>query len=123
MGTYLYVRLLLYTRANLDCGQELSHHNFTLEPMFDLTRPTAFVIHGYRPTGAPPIWINHIVHLLAAQEDMNILVVDWNRGAANLNYFTAVANTRRTAANITAFIENMEVSPHTPHTGRGTRVS
>lgn len=109
MGTYLYVRLLLYTRANLECGQELSHHNFTQEPLFNVSRPTTFVIHGYRPTGAPPIWINHIVHLLAAQKDMNILVVDWNRGAANLNYFTAVANTRGTAVNITGFIESMEV--------------
>ncbi|KAA0704582.1 Lipase member H [Triplophysa tibetana] len=108
MGTNLYVRLLLYTRANLDCGHKLSHHNFTLEPLFDLTRPTTFVIHGYRPTGASPVWINHIVQLLAAQEDMNILVVDWNRGAANLNYFTPVTNTRRTAANITGFIESME---------------
>ncbi|KAK9953267.1 hypothetical protein ABG768_017272 [Culter alburnus] len=108
IGTNLYVRLLLYTRANLECGQELSHHNFTQEPLFDVTRPTTFVIHGYRPTGAPPIWINHIVHLLAAQKDMNILVVDWNRGAANLNYFTAVANTRGTAKNITGLIESME---------------
>ncbi|KAG1943930.1 lipase member H-like [Pimephales promelas] len=108
IGTNLDVRLLLYTRANLECGQELPHHNFTQEPLFDVTRPTTFVIHGYRPTGAPPIWINHIVHLLAAQKDMNILVVDWNRGAANLNYFTAVANTRGTAVNITGLIESME---------------
>uniref|UniRef100_A0A672SWA6 Lipase member H-like n=1 Tax=Sinocyclocheilus grahami TaxID=75366 RepID=A0A672SWA6_SINGR len=108
MGTYLYVRLLLYTRANLECGQELPHHNFTQEPLFNVSRPTTFVIHGYRPTGAPPIWINLIVHLLAAQKDMNILVVDWNRGAANLNYFTAVANTRGTAVNITGFIESMK---------------
>ncbi|XP_017572469.1 lipase member H isoform X1 [Pygocentrus nattereri] len=107
IGTNLYVRLLLYTRANLDCGQELPHHNFTKELLFDVKKPTTFVIHGYRPTGAPPIWINHIVHLLAAQVDMNILVVDWNRGAANLNYFIAVTNTRRTAINITGFIERM----------------
>ncbi|XP_053530736.1 lipase member H isoform X4 [Ictalurus punctatus] len=107
IGTNLYVRLLLYTRANLDCGLELPHHNFTKVPLFHVTRPTTFVIHGYRPTGAPPIWINHITRLLAEQADMNVLVVDWNRGAANLNYFTAVANTRRTATNITAFIRRM----------------
>ncbi|KAB5533258.1 hypothetical protein PHYPO_G00129710 [Pangasianodon hypophthalmus] len=107
IGTNLYVRLLLYTRANLDCGYELPHHNFTKVPLFHVTRPTTFVIHGYRPTGAPPIWINHITQLLAEQADMNVLVVDWNRGAANFNYFTAVANTRHTAANITAFIHRM----------------
>ncbi|XP_042561873.1 lipase member H isoform X2 [Clupea harengus] len=108
IGTNLYVRLLLYTRAKLECGQELPHHTFTSQPLFNLSRPTAFVIHGYRPTGAPPIWIDHLVHLLARQEDMNILVVDWNRGACNLNYFTAIANTRGTAANLTGFIQRMQ---------------
>ncbi|XP_062377985.1 lipase member H isoform X1 [Sardina pilchardus] len=108
IGTNLYVRLLLYTRANLDCGQELAHHRLAAQPLFNLSRPTAFVVHGYRPTGAPPIWIDHLVRLLALQQDMNVLVVDWNRGAANLNYFTAVTNTRRTAANITGFIQKMQ---------------
>uniref|UniRef100_A0A665URH2 Lipase, member Ib n=1 Tax=Echeneis naucrates TaxID=173247 RepID=A0A665URH2_ECHNA len=104
----LYVRLLLYTRSNLDCGRELDHHRLSSQPLFNLSRPTAFVIHGYRPTGAPPIWIDHIVHLLAEQEDMNVIVVDWNKGAANLNYFTAVTYTREAARNLTGFIMTME---------------
>ncbi|XP_035269062.1 lipase member H isoform X1 [Anguilla anguilla] len=108
MGTNLNVKLLLFTRANLDCGRELSHLKLMDQPLFQLTRPTAFVIHGYQPTGAPPVWVGHIVRLLAAQEDMNILVVDWNRGAANLNYYSAVANTRKAAENITAFIQNIQ---------------
>ncbi|CAN9506212.1 unnamed protein product [Ophioblennius macclurei] len=108
LGTSLYVRLLLYTRANLDCGREVRHHRLSSQPPLNLRRPTAFVIHGYRPTGAPPIWIDHIVHLLAAQEDLNVIVVDWNRGAANLNYFTAVSYTREAAYNLTAFILTME---------------
>uniref|UniRef100_A0A8C6M8X9 Lipase I n=1 Tax=Nothobranchius furzeri TaxID=105023 RepID=A0A8C6M8X9_NOTFU len=108
MGTSLYVRLLLYTRSNLECGREINHHHPSSQPLFDLHRPTAFVIHGYRPTGAPPIWINHVVHLLAQQEDMNIIVVDWNRGAANFNYFTAVSYTREAAHNLTGFIKTMQ---------------
>ncbi|XP_059183093.1 lipase member H [Centropristis striata] len=108
MGTSLYVRLLLYTRFNLDCGRELDHHRPSSQPLFDASRPTAFVIHGYRPTGAPPIWIDHLVHLLAEQRDMNIIVVDWNRGAANLNYFTAVSYTREAAYNLTGFILTMQ---------------
>lgn len=109
MGTSLYVRLLLYTRSNLGCGRELNHHHLSTQPLFHLSRPTAFVIHGYRPTGAPPTWIEHIVHLLAEQEDMNIIVVDWNQGAANLNYFTAVTYTREAANNVTRFIMTMQV--------------
>ncbi|PWA25067.1 hypothetical protein CCH79_00019096 [Gambusia affinis] len=108
MGTSLYVRLLLYTRSNPDCGREVAHHRLSSQPLLDLRRPTAFVIHGYRPTGAPPIWINRIVRLLAEQEDMNVIVVDWNRGAANLNYFTAVTYTREAALNLTGFIRTMQ---------------
>uniref|UniRef100_A0A3B5RCZ4 Lipase member H-like n=1 Tax=Xiphophorus maculatus TaxID=8083 RepID=A0A3B5RCZ4_XIPMA len=108
MGTSLYVRLLLYTRSNPDCGREVAHHHLSSQPLLDLRRPTALVIHGYRPTGAPPIWINRIVRLLAEQEDMNVIVVDWNRGAANLNYFTAVTYTREAALNLTGFIRTMQ---------------
>ncbi|TKS87378.1 Lipase member H [Collichthys lucidus] len=108
IGTSLYVRLLLYTRSNLDCGRELNHHRLSSQPLFNLSLPTAFVIHGYRPTGAPPIWIDHLVHLLAEQEDMNVIVVDWNKGAANLNYFTAVTYTREAALNLTGFIATMQ---------------
>nr|XP_020441019.1 lipase member H-like [Monopterus albus] len=36
------------------------------------------------------------------------MVVDWNKGAANLNYFTAVAYTREAAHNLTGFIQTME---------------
>ncbi|KAK1806189.1 hypothetical protein P4O66_000081 [Electrophorus voltai] len=97
IGTSPDVRLLLYTTT----------HNFSREPLFNVTQPTNFVIHGYRPTGAPPVWIDHITHLLVAQANMNILVVDWNHGVANLNYFTTVANTRYTATNITGFIQRM----------------
>lgn len=109
MGTRLYVRLLLYTRSNPECGRELQHGRPSAQPLFNASRPTAFVIHGYRPTGAPPIWISRIVRLLAQQRDMNVVVVDWNRGAANLNYFTAVSYTREAAHNLTGFILTMQV--------------
>ncbi|KAM8822853.1 lipase member H isoform 2-T2 [Spinachia spinachia] len=108
VGTRLYVRLLLYTRSNPDCGRELDHHRPTSQPLFNLSRPTAFVVHGYRPTGAPPIWIDHLVHLLVEQRDMNVIVVDWNKGAANLNYFLAVSYTREAAHNLTGFIATMQ---------------
>ncbi|XP_036823666.1 lipase member H isoform X1 [Oncorhynchus mykiss] len=108
IGTSLYVKLLLYTRANLTCGQELSHHNLSAQPQFNLTKPTTFVVHGYRPTGAPPNWLNNIIEQLLARGDMNVLVVDWNRGAANINYLKVVTYSRDTADNLTAFIRNMQ---------------
>ncbi|KAM3869201.1 lipase member H-like [Diretmus argenteus] len=108
IGTNLNVRLLLYTSANVTCGRLLSHSNLSAHPEFNLLRTTTFVIHGYRPTGSPPVWLQNITELLLARKDMNVIVVDWNRGAANLNYFKAVDNTRKAGDNLTAFIEKMQ---------------
>ncbi|KAM4620293.1 lipase member H [Polymixia lowei] len=108
IGTTLKTRLLLYTRANETCGQQLSHSNLSAHPQFNLSRLTAFVIHGYRPTGSPPKWLEDLTRLLLAREDMNVVVVDWNYGATNVNFFKAVENTRKVADNLTAFIEVMQ---------------
>ncbi|KAM8822330.1 lipase member H isoform 8-T8 [Synchiropus picturatus] len=120
VGTSLAVRLLLYTRLSPSCGRELRHQRLSAQPHLNLSRPTAFVIHGYRPTGAAPVWIEHIVRLLAEQRDMNVVVVDWNQGAANLNYFTAVTYTREAAHNLTAFILAMQPSDSGVNTDTST---
>uniref|UniRef100_A0A8C9RQA3 Lipase, member Ia n=1 Tax=Scleropages formosus TaxID=113540 RepID=A0A8C9RQA3_SCLFO len=108
LGTDLKVRLLLHTRDNLNCGKLLSHLDPSAQPLFNVSRPTTFIVHGFRPTGEPPEWLHMAVRLLAAIDDMNIVLVDWNRGATNLNYFTVVSNTRKAADNITSFIQKME---------------
>lgn len=38
-----------------------------------------------------------------------MILVDWNQGAANVNYFKAVENTRKAADNLTGFIGKMKV--------------
>ncbi|XP_044077559.1 lipase member H isoform X2 [Siniperca chuatsi] len=86
----------------------MSHTNLSAHPQFNLSRPTTFIIHGYRPTGSPPMWLQSATELLLAKTDINVIVVDWNRGAANVNYFKAVENTRKAANNLTAFIEKMQ---------------
>ncbi|XP_070773374.1 lipase member H isoform X2 [Enoplosus armatus] len=108
IGTSIKIRLLLYTRENGTCGMLMSHTDLSTHPQFNLSRPTAFVIHGYRPTGSPPVWVQNITELLLARADMNVIVVDWNHGAANLNYFKVVENTHKAADNLTAFIEKMQ---------------
>ncbi|KAM7397949.1 hypothetical protein PAMA_006019 [Pampus argenteus] len=108
IGTSLRVRLLLYTRANITCGSLMSHTNLSAHPQFNVSRPTTFIIHGYRPTGSPPVWIDRFKDLLLAREDMNVIVVDWNHGATTLNYFKAVENTYKAADNLTAFIKRMQ---------------
>ncbi|KAG8008572.1 Lipase member H [Nibea albiflora] len=108
IGTTLKVRLLLYTRDNVTCGALMSHTNLHAHPQFNLSRPTTFIIHGYRPTGSPPNWLQSITEMVLFREDVNLIVVDWNRGAANVNYFKAVENTHKTADNLTAFIQKMQ---------------
>lgn len=109
VGTSVRVRLLLYTRENATCGTLLSHSDLSAHPQFQLSRPTTFVIHGYRPSGSPPVWVNPIRELLLERADLNVIVVDWNYGAANLNYMKAVENTQKAAANLTTFIQIMQV--------------
>ncbi|XP_020488965.1 lipase member H [Labrus bergylta] len=108
IGTSLKVKLLLLTRENATCGRHLSHTNLSAHPQFNLSRPTTFVIHGYRPTGSPPLWLGTLCDLLLEREDINLVIVDWNHGATNLNYFKAVENTRKAAENLTAFVELMQ---------------
>lgn len=112
IGTSLKLRLLLYTRHNATCGTLVSHSDLSKHPQFNVSRPTTFVIHGFRPTGSPPAWIQNLTELLLARADHNVIIVDWNHGAANVNYFKAVENTRKAAENLTAFVEMMKVFEH-----------
>ncbi|XP_076024800.1 lipase member H [Genypterus blacodes] len=108
VGTNLKLRLLLYTAENATCATLVSHNNLSAYPQFNLSRVTTFVIHGYRPTGTPPTWISTISELLMNRTRTNVVVVDWNRGAANVNYFKAVENTMKAADKLTEFIKAMQ---------------
>ncbi|XP_076123279.1 lipase member H [Alosa pseudoharengus] len=107
-GTSLDVRLLLYTRANDTCASILNHLSPFSQPELNANRSTTLIIHGYRPTGSPPGWYELLAKLLLERDDLNVIVVDWNRGAANINYWAAVKNTRKVADNMTAFILKMK---------------
>ncbi|XP_015279770.1 PREDICTED: lipase member I [Gekko japonicus] len=106
IGTDLKLQLLLYTRKNKNCSENLSGQNLT-SVYLNVTKKIIFVIHGYRPTGSPPIWINEIKNSLLAKEDINIIIVDWNRGATTLIYPTAVSNTRKVAEMLKNLIDEM----------------
>lgn len=109
IGTSVVVRLLLYTSEGGACGKLMSHSDPTAHSQFNTSRPTTFLIHGYRPTGSPPTWLSNITKLLLARTDMNLIIVDWNYGSANVNYLKAVENTHVVADNLTAFIGKLKV--------------
>ncbi|XP_068601119.1 lipase member H [Brachionichthys hirsutus] len=108
IGTTMKTRLLLYTRENVTCGTLMSHTDISNHPQFNLSKPTTFVIHGYRPTGSPPMWLQRIIELLLIRKDVNVIIVDWNHGATSLNYFRVVENTHKEAENLTAFVKKMQ---------------
>lgn len=108
IGTNLRVKLILYTRENSSCGTLLSHTNLSSHQHFNLSRPSIFIVHGYRPTGSPPVWMHRLSKMLLTRSDSNVIVVDWNNGAANVNYWKSVENTHKAAENLTAFINTMK---------------
>ncbi|XP_054980771.1 lipase member H [Sorex araneus] len=104
VGTGLEVRLLLYPGISKDCAQLI---NCTFLGNLNVTKKTTFIIHGYRPTGSPPVWMEDLVQALLLVEDMNVIVVDWNRGATTVVYNHASGKTRQVAEILKTFIDRM----------------
>ncbi|XP_055956169.1 inactive pancreatic lipase-related protein 1-like, partial [Patella vulgata] len=63
---------------------------------FDSELKTILIIHGYTDEGD------------AAWEDANVIAVNWKEGAAQINYFKAVANTRVVGAVAAQLIKDLK---------------
>lgn len=108
-GTELQVQLLLYTRENPNCSERLIEHDVAASEYLNTSKKIVFVIHGYRPTGSPPAWLGDIKELLLSSEDINLIIVDWNRGATTVNYVSAVDNCRKVAEILKNYVDQMLV--------------
>ncbi|XP_029418519.1 lipase member H isoform X1 [Nannospalax galili] len=104
VGTGLNVRLMLYTKRNETCAQVI---NSTDLGNLNVTKKTTFIIHGFRPTGSPPVWMENLVKGLLNVQEMNVVVVDWNRGATTVIYTHAFNKTRKVALILKEFIDQM----------------
>ncbi|XP_020390435.2 lipase member H-like isoform X2 [Rhincodon typus] len=104
IGTNLVVRLLLYTGKNSSCATLI---NATHTSLLDVNKKTIFLIHGYRPFGSIPNWLTRMTQKLQMVDDINLIIVDWNRGATTINYSVAVANTKRVAEILGDVIDNI----------------
>ncbi|KAF3821362.1 hypothetical protein GH733_010940, partial [Mirounga leonina] len=101
------ISLMLYTRKNLNCAEPLFEQHNSLNVNFSISKKTVWLIHGYRPTGSSPTWLQNFLRILLNQEDINIIVVDWNRGATTFLYNRAVKNTRKVAVSLSGYIRNL----------------
>ncbi|XP_075399563.1 lipase member I [Tenrec ecaudatus] len=99
--------LMMYTRRNINCAEPLFEQNNSLNTLFNTKKKTVWLIHGYRPTGSTPSWMQNFLRLLLNKEDINIIVVDWNRGATTLIYNRAVKNTRKVALSLSEYIHRL----------------
>lgn len=102
--------LIMYTRNNLNCPEPLLERNNSLNVNFNTSRKTVWLIHGYRPLGSIPAWLQGFLRSLLKHEDINIVVVDWNRGATTLIYDRAVKNTWKVAVYLSECIRKLLVS-------------
>ncbi|XP_062934173.1 lipase member I [Cynocephalus volans] len=98
---------MLYTRNNLNCAEPVVEHNNSLNVNFNTQKKTVWLIHGYRPMGSTPSWLQKFLRILLNKEDMNVVVVDWNRGATTFIYSRAVKNTRIVAESLSGHIQNL----------------
>ncbi|XP_054922869.2 pancreatic triacylglycerol lipase-like [Dermacentor andersoni] len=60
---------------------------------FNASKPVKLIIHGFGSSGKRS-WVHRMVDALLAAGDVNVLVVDWEKGATLPNYVQAAANAR-----------------------------
>ncbi|XP_032158126.1 lipase member I [Mustela erminea] len=101
------ISLMMYTRNNFNCAEPLFEQNNSLNINFNVSKKTVWLIHGYRPTGSAPQWLQNFLRVLLNQDDINVIVVDWTRGATTLLYNRAVKNTRKVAVSLSSYIRNL----------------
>lgn len=101
--------LLMYTKNNLNCPEPLLEQDNSLNVKFNTSKKTVWLIHGYRPLGSIPSWLQNFLRILN-HHDVNIVVVNWIRGATTLIYSRAVKNTRKVAVSLSECIQKLLVS-------------
>ncbi|XP_076237419.1 pancreatic triacylglycerol lipase [Calliopsis andreniformis] len=90
----IQTRFLLYTRLNRDSPNNLQYGDnmgSIVKSKFDAGKPLKIIIHGYKGSGSD-VGAILLMQALLDVEDVNVLMLDWTRGAAT-TYQTAVANT------------------------------
>lgn len=72
---------------------------------FDYSKKTVVLIHGFGDNNRITI-LNKVKDELLKHEEVNIILVDWEKGAASPDYFSASSNTRVVASKLADFLDN-----------------
>ena len=92
----------------MNVGEVVDSTNETTlsESRFNSSLPIKIVIHGFGSGGRRP-WVTDMVSKLLDYEDVNVIVVDWEKGAALPNYVQAAGNTRLVGHRIATLIKSI----------------
>ncbi|XP_061579303.1 phospholipase A1 member A isoform X2 [Cololabis saira] len=104
----LQVQYLLMTRKNMDCPQRFDQAALTAPTcLFNISRSTKVIIHGYRALGSKPSWVKDLAQALLRAQDVNVLVVDWVYGAS-FAYNLVVESYKEVALQISVLINQLQ---------------
>ncbi|CAF1347936.1 unnamed protein product [Rotaria sordida] len=96
IGTKFY----LYTRATRKIRTEISR--YTTLDIWNVTKPTKFLVHGFVDSSNTPWWID-MKNAILDVDDVNIIMTDWSKGNG-FPFTKATANTRIVGIEIALFI-------------------
>lgn len=105
---WLFTREMLATPEPLrydDNGTSLHRSHF------NSSRPVKIIVHGFGSSGHRA-WVKQMTDNLLHVENVNVVVVDWERGAALPNYVQAAANIQMVGRQISRIIEMLNVYSH-----------
>ncbi|XP_002130573.2 pancreatic lipase-related protein 2 [Ciona intestinalis] len=91
----------LRTRQNPNVDQPIIPEASNLtNSLFDPTKPTKIIIHGYVLLVANfPEWVPQVTETILYQEDVNVIQINWVKGA-HVEYDNAASNTRLVGAQV-----------------------
>ncbi|XP_781104.2 pancreatic triacylglycerol lipase [Strongylocentrotus purpuratus] len=101
----IVIRYWLYTNNNKYSPQELDRYDASsiTNSNFQSSRDTKFIIHGYTDEYTSS-WFQSMKNALV-DKNTNVIMVDWEEGAARVNYAQSRANTRVVGQDIGKLIE------------------
>jgi pimeloyl-ACP methyl ester carboxylesterase len=81
---------------------------------FNHSRNTVLLVHGFGDSGQATVLLQIKNEMLKAF-DVNLIVVDWQKGAAAPDYFSASSNTRVAAERIAKFLNESNIDQTQVH--------
>lgn len=113
---HILTEFLLYTRQNPT--DEFLLNAFDVSNIshshFDGSKQTVFIIHGYKDYGTSDLF-RVMTRELLKKDDLNVIAVNWKKGADNINYAQSAANTRVVGATIGELLKNLHSTGHSSY--------